>query len=99
MDRLSVSFAPDYERERTSWSDHDSELLPPLSPGGGQLPSDDASVKINVFDMTENKGGGGASGGGGGSPSPVMPPGQGQSSAFNSGNRLSVAAIIPSGLE
>lgn len=83
MDRLSVSFAPDYERERTSWSETDFPP-PPLSPG--DLPSD-ASVKVNVFNMNE-----GGSGGGGASPSPVMPPGQGQ----YPGNRLSLA--VASGL-
>ncbi len=85
MDRLSVSFAPEYERERLSWSDAD---YPPQSPG--EIGSD-ASVKVNVFNMMEQ-------GGGGTSPSPVMPPGQGQSPSFYQGNRLSavVSGLIVS---
>lgn len=91
VDRLSVSFAPEYERERSSWSDTDygdPHHLPPSSPG--DLPSD-VSVKVNVLNMNE---GGAMVGGGGGSPSPVMPPGQGQSSPLNPGNRLSVVAVV-----
>jgi hypothetical protein len=78
VDRLSVSFAPEYER--TSWSESD---YPPHPHTPTEIPSD-VSVRVNVFNMNEGVNPGG-------SPSPVMPSGQGHS--FYQGNRLSAVVV------